>query len=284
MIYLFTALYCEAHLFIRHYELVKNPENTCFQEFYNETAGIRLAITGVGEVSAAAAVGSICSVHRPGRQDLLLNVGTCARKAEGDGIFLCNQIIEQATGRTFYPDMLYRHEFAEETLVTGMLPWNSEHDSAGPADWGGTLYDMEAAAIYQAGSYFFGPHQMIFLKIESDCGLARTVSPKQVEQVMEQYQDRICAYLSQLQMIANGERKEERDLPYKEETLFEKLCTDMHCSKAMGDSLRQHIHYLILAGADYHAVIQKMYQQRLLPCKDKREGKLRFEELKRRLF
>lgn len=297
MIYLFTALYGEAHIFIRRYHLIKNPENTCFQEFYNEKSDIRLTITGVGEVNAAAAVSSICSLQRPGPGDILLNVGICASIKVCDGIFLCNKLVEQATGKTFYPDMLYRHEFEEAALVTGMLPWsggragmtgtlswNSEHDGDGLSDSGGTLYDMEAAAIYQAGSYFFGPHQMMFLKIVSDKGMAGAVTPKQVELLMEQNQDRILAYISRLQMTAHGEGQRGKRLPHEEEALIERLSNDLHCSKAMRDSLRQHIHYLTLAGADYDAVIQAMYRQKLLPCRDKREGKRCFEELKRKLF
>ncbi len=50
MVYIFTALYCEAHIFIKQFNLIKNQERTWYQEFYNETDGIRLAITGVGEI------------------------------------------------------------------------------------------------------------------------------------------------------------------------------------------------------------------------------------------
>ena len=65
MIYIFTALYCEAHIFIQKYNLIKNQEITWFQEFYNKTTGIRLAVTGVGEIAAAAVVSSICSLYKP---------------------------------------------------------------------------------------------------------------------------------------------------------------------------------------------------------------------------
>ena len=147
MVYIFTALYCEAHIFIRQYNLIKNKDCTWYQEFYNETAGIRLAVTGVGEIAAAAVVSSVCSLYRPTQDDLLFNVGICAHTTN-DGIFLCNQIIEKATGKTFYPDMLYRHNFKEGTIVTGMLPWIADHDNTQmtvPA-LTDNLYDMEAAA------------------------------------------------------------------------------------------------------------------------------------------
>lgn len=286
MIYIFTALYYEAHMLIRQFELAKNPENTRLQEFYNETAGIRLTVTGVGEIAAAAAVGGICSVYRPGRGDVLLNVGICAHAAESGGIFLCNKITEQATGRTFYPDMLYRHNFREKAIVTGMLPWDGEKEGAGlpAAVSAGNLYDMEAAAVYQAGSCFFGPHQMFFLKAVSDGGSAKEVSREQIECVMEKYREGILEFIGQLSAIMRKSGCGESRLRQEEETLLQRFCADLHCSKAMGDSVRQYIRYLSLAGTDYSFVIREMYEKGLLPCRDKREGKLRFEEFKRRVF
>lgn len=312
MIYLFTALYCEAHIFIQQFHLEKDPQSTQFQEFYNETAGIRLTITGIGEIAAAAAVSSVCTAYKPTEGDVLLNIGTCACAAGRDGVFVCNKITELATGKTFYPDILYRHEFQEEGIVTGMLPWNREgslltgmlprnrEETAvtGAMVWDGekgsmafqasntaaSLYDMEAAAIYQAGAYFFGPHQMMFLKVVSDEGAAKEVSREQIEHLMETYRDGLFGYIEQLQKIAHKNAPKTNDLQQGKEALIEKLCMDMHCSKVMRDSLRQHIRYLTLAGTDYVSVIQDMYREGLLPCNDKREGKLRFEEFKRRLF
>lgn len=287
MIYIFTALYCEAHIFIKRFSLTKNPRNSRFQEFYSETAQIRLTITGAGEIAAAAAVGSTCTEYHAGPGDFLVNIGTCAHTAESGGIFLCNKITEQATGKTFYPDVLYRHNFNEKSIVTGMIPWDSEEDDS-IQQWdrgnGGHLYDMEAAAVYQAGSYFFGPHQMIFLKIISDQGDAKGVTQKQAGQQMEAHQDIIFDYIGRLKRLSDQSSHRQNRPKQEEEALIEKLCADMHCSKVMSDSLRQHIRYLALAGTDYASVIQEMYGENRLPCKDKREGKKCFEELKRRLL
>ena len=184
MIYIFTALYCEAHIFIQKYNLIKNQEITWFQEFYNKTTGIRLAVTGVGEIAAAAVVSSICSLYKPAPNDMLLNIGLCAHTIQNNGIFLSNKIIEQVTGKTFYPDILYRHNFLEGTIITGMQLLNNEnYNNIAP------MYDMEAAAIYQVGIHFFGPHQMFFLKIVSDKGSAKEVSKEHAAHIMEQYQD-----------------------------------------------------------------------------------------------
>ena len=56
MIYVVTALYQEAHGFIRELELKKNTAYAPFEVFDNESAGIRLVVTGVGEIAAAAVV------------------------------------------------------------------------------------------------------------------------------------------------------------------------------------------------------------------------------------
>lgn len=284
MIYLFAALYEEASIFIKRFHLEKDLEGTRFQEFYNQEADILLMITGVGEIAAAAAVGSVCTKYKPREGDILLNIGTCAHMAGGDGVFLCNKLIEQATGKTFYPDILYRHDFREEAIVTGMQPWNDNSVDRSASTLGGALYDMEAAAIYQAGAYFFGPHQMMFLKVVSDSGAANEVSKKQLVHLMEAYEDVLLDFIGQIAMLAHKNIQQEKRLQQEKEALVERLCADMHCSKTMRASLEQHIHYLSLTGADYALVIRDMYEEGLLPCKDKREGKLRFEELRKRLF
>lgn len=286
MLYIFTALYCEAHIFIKQFQLRKNPENACFQEFYNEAAGVRLTVTGVGEIAAAAAVGSTCSVYRPKQDDVLLNVGICAHAAQKEGIFLCNKIVEKATGKTFYPDMLYRHDFQENTIITGMQPWDAENGGsglmAGIPD--GNLYDMEAAAIYQAGIRFFAPHQMAFLKVVSDAGTIKDVSKERIASLMEKYQNCILEYLEQVFTIMKKSEGRKNYLSQEEERFVETFCTDLHCTKAMRDLMKQYIRYLALEGAGYASVIREMYEKKLLPCKDKREGKQCFEEFKRRLF
>jgi hypothetical protein len=283
MIYIFTALYCEAHIFIQKYNLIKNQEITWFQEFYNKTTGIRLAVTGVGEIAAAAVVSSICSLYKPAPNDMLLNIGLCAHTVQNNGIFLSNKIIEQVTGKTFYPDILYRHNFLEGTIITGMQLLNNEnynnnYNNIAP------MYDMEAAAIYQVGIHFFGPHQMFFLKIVSDKGSAKEVSKEHAAHIMEQYQDCIFDFIKQLFDIIQKSSYYKIQISKEDERIIETFCTDLHCSKAMRDSLKQYIRYLMLSNTDYISIIQNMYKEHLLPCKDKKEGKLRFEEFKKRLF
>ncbi len=303
MIYIVTAIYTEAHPLIIRFQLKKEPSHTRFQVFLNEEASICLIISGTGMIPAAAAVSSICTEYGAGGRnhaehlqgDFLLNVGVCAQiqgcgQIPGGGqiqdngtVFLCNKIRELVTGRTFYPDILYRHCFEEAPIVTGPAPYEtSAQIKTGEGDF--CLYDMEASAIYQAGAYYFGPHQMGFLKVISDEGQPGNVTPQQVEHLIAHNVETLSDYIESLQLIARREYQDDPLFQGRSGEVLERLCLDLHCSSTMSQSLRQHIRYCILAGVDYGSVLDEMYREGKLPCRDKREGKQCFEELKKRLL
>lgn len=285
MITIFCALYCEAQALIAHYQLNKDSGNTHFQVFGNEEQGIRIVITGAGPIAAATAVGSICTRYGMGKNDMLLNIGTCAGADENtDGIYLCNKLVEGATGRTFYPDMLYRHPFGEGTLITGDRIWQGSRRK----DFKGTLlYDMEAAAVYQAGSRFAGPHRMQFIKIVSDHGEGQSPLPQsqhQISALIQKNANLLFGYMDDLGQILQREADERAQLSEEGQRWLARLSEDLHCSKVMQDEMRQQLWYQELSGSSYEAVILGMYEEGRLPCKDKRDGKKTFEELKQRLL
>ena len=78
MIYVMMALYQEAHGLIRELELKKNTAYAPFEVFDNESAGIRLVVTGVGEIAAAAATAAVCARDGADAADFLVNIGCCA--------------------------------------------------------------------------------------------------------------------------------------------------------------------------------------------------------------
>ena len=282
MLYLFTATNQEARALIDFYRLSRHEGQTRlpFPVFSNEEAGIRLTVTGRGTIAAAAAVGSVCTRYEIEATDFLLNIGLCAGRMERGGLFLCNQIIEQSTGKAFYPDMLYRHPFMEARVVTTEKP----PEKTTQILQGNSLYDGEAASVCQSGSYFFAPHRMGFLKIVSDYGDTWASVPKQAGRLIGDGLAQIEAYRSSLAAVGKmecGENAFQQDVA---EDFVAKVCGDMRCSYVMASSLRQYIHYCALAGIDAKAVFRGFYREGKLPCKNKREGKLCFEEFKRRLL
>lgn len=285
MLYLFAAMHCEARPLIQHYHLKKDTSQTRFQVFLNEDADVCLTVTGTGMIAPAAAVACICTKYRPSARSFLANIGICASEAESRRIFLCNKITEAPTGKTFYPDMLIRHPFREAGITTVPKPLfnlTSNPETDGRSE--NCLYDMEASSIYQSGSYFFGPHQMSFLKIVSDNGNVQSVTPKLAESLIADKLTEITEYFNVLLSIDHSDEQKNDAKEAELELLLEQLSADLHCSHAMKASLRQQIRYCALAGIDYPSVIQNMYIEHKLPCKEKKEGKRCFEELKRKLL
>ena len=303
MIYVMMALYQEAHGLIRELELKKNTAYAPFEVFDNESAGIRLVVTGVGEIAAAAATTAVCARDGADAADFLVNIGCCAAAEGAAGgcepadrdmdsgygaahaaqigdLYVCHKITEQATGKTFYPDILYRHPWKERELVTGMQPLQR-------AAAHGALYDMEAAAVYQAGIRFFSPDRMLFLKVVSDFGIAgqERMTAEALTGLLEQYVKEVAAFLTNLREAADEEETLRNDgILQEDETVLERLFAALHCSQTMRASARQYITYAALTGYDWKAELEEWYARGLLPCKDRREGKVRLEELKQVLL
>lgn len=208
MITIYCALYAEAQYLIQHYELKKATESRHFQIFFNEKWKIRLVITGVGKLNATVAMAEISTIYPPAEEDLMVNYGSCAAEGmlmpeEGEGgggacvslgsIIMVNKLTDAESGRTFYPDMIYRHPFTEGEVKTSVHVYTADEgtrdeeqmkmeaagqtaqneeamkaEAAAP-----TVHDMEAAAFYEAANFYYGPHQMIFLKVVTDHGIEK---------------------------------------------------------------------------------------------------------------
>lgn len=313
MVTVYAALYPEAAFLIEEYALKKTETIGKIQIFSNQQ--LRVVITGVGSIAAATAVGVVCGKYPVGRQDVLLNLGSCAAVHPGavGEWFRIHKITELATGRTFYPDLLKKHPFMEAEILTGSKVCSKkdleelyrngkaqiQNDSGvcskkdleelyqnHTSPW--LLYDMEAAAIYQAGSYFYAPDRMIFLKMVSDCGVEEIFSGAQLKERMadraghvKEFQKESWTVKGFLQQLLESSGENEVS---KMATAGEKLVTDLCCSVTMKEALQQLLKYCELAGRDWQSVIQGYYQNGLLPCDSKREGKRIYEEIRRRLL
>ena len=274
MIYIFSAFYAETKNIIDHYGLKKekSPETVRFDVFANDS--IRLVITGVGEINAAAAVSNIGGAYGIAPDDEILNVGCGAGFGNETclgSIFLGNKLTEQMTGRTFYPDMLMKTNLMECEIVTVTRVLNEGRDSV--------VYDMEAAAVYQAAALFVGPHRMHFIKLVSDAG--ERIDQSKITELFALQEEKICGYIDML--LSVGGNKASID-DTKSSWNMDRLISDMRCSKVMGDQLAQLIKYCRLSGIDYKAVLDEYYTNGMLPCESKREGKKCLFELKQRLL
>ena len=274
MIYIFSAFYAEAKNIIDHYGLKKekSPEAVRFDVFANDS--IRLVITGVGEINAAAAVSNIGGAYGISPDDEILNVGCGAGFGNETclgSLFLGNKLTEQMTGRTFYPDMLMKTNLMECEIVTVTRVLNEGRDSV--------VYDMEAAAVYQAAAFFVGPHRMHFIKLVSDAG--ERIDQSKITELFALQEEKICGYIDMLLSVCADKASIDDT---KSAWNIDGLISDMRCSKVMGDQLAQLIKYCRLSGIDYKAVLDEYYTKGMLPCESKREGKKCLFELKQRLL
>ncbi len=304
MIYIFTAMYCEAEPLIKAYSLRLKRTLRHIQIFETEESDIVLTITGTGRIHAAAATAAVLSMYDAKKSDFLINIGSSAAISENmAGIYICNKITDAGENRTYYPDMLYNYGLKEAGIITGDSIYHADNENKN-ANYNNenenintnTLYDMEASAVYQAGSLYFGPDRIVFIKAVSDYGMhenekINTSEDTKVSTSLKNMSDKISRLISDniaciqncIEIILNIQSNENISMQ-PDAAFLEQLSNDMCCSAVMKASLIQHIRYCHLAGIDYKLPLQRMYEEEKLPCNSKREGKERLEELKRQLL
>ena len=282
MVYVFCAFYGECSGLIKHYNLKKCQTDKYyrFDVFENENQPVRIILTGQGSVMAAAAVSGAASFFGIKAEDAIINVGTCAGDYEPGQVFICNKITEEATGRTFYPDMILRSSLPERELVTApVVIRKSIHEYANKDSHNMALYDMEAAAIYQAANLYVGPHRIGFVKVVSDNGDIEGLTPDFIKKLMAEAVDEIASYVDMFVTDTHDMCRAEESTQFTNQ-----LCKDLHCSKVMENQVRQLIKYLSLEGTDYMTYINRLYDEGRLPAHDKKNGKVCLDEIKRELL
>lgn len=308
MVYICVALYAEAKPIIEQFQMKQLEHQGRFKVYRDEEKRYLLIITGVGQISAAIAVSHICTKYGIRDEDHLINIGSCAGKKAGE-IYLCHKI-ENQVNKVYYPDLIYTNDFQEATVKTRdyviqTYPHymcdsveksrgehteescfgnkSKENEEESPLDE--VVYDMEAAGIYEAGSYYLGPHQMHFLKIVSDQGINDTNIDKydlakHLDNIIRPKLKKICTYVERLVQMSDSGKKKNILL---DEEWIEKVCKDIHATQTMSSSLRQYMKYYALQGMNYKKQFEDWYNEGKLPCRDKREGKKYFEQYKQHL-
>lgn len=280
MVYVFVALYPEAKPIICQLGLKQEKTKFRFPVYTIDKYKMKLVVTGSGMVAAATAVGSMLahSYIENKEDNTLINFGSCAGKGRIGETYLCNKIIDRISGHTFYPDMVYRHNYLEKYIITEPDILKNGLDNLEEEG----LHDMEAAAIYQAGSYFLEPQKMSFIKVISDFGQGKNIHAKELTEIMKMATEPFLEYL--MECMERDVKNTQADKQQIREQELEDLCQQLHCSQTMRTIVGQCIKYWSLAGIDYPTVLRQMREQKKLPCENRREGKKRLEELKRKLL
>lgn len=199
MIHLVTALPAEADPLVA--ALRMRPGNEApghhvpgFKVFVGEEA--RLVVSGVGRVASAAATAHLHAVSR-GEEAVWLNVGVGAHRdlPLGRGV-VAHKIVEVATGRTWFPQLVAAPGFSTATLRT----MDTKVDHA-EGDW---VYEMEASGFFSTAMRWATAELAGCVKVISDRGVAEadTLNRGFVREIVAASVDEIVAYGHRLVALA----------------------------------------------------------------------------------
>lgn len=291
MLYLSFALYAEAAPFIKELNLKAENRQTGFQVFSSDS--IKLIISGVGNLTSAINLTAFLAGETISDDDLFVNIGSAASDMYFDlapdsemQVFICNKLKEFSTRKSFYPDLLYRHEFTEAICITSpvMVTDISEFSSVLFDEENKTpvIYDMEACSCYQAAVRYFKTHRMVFLKYISDSGI-NIREEKQVNITPDKdVVDKILNFILNIPLEGKSHEKKLADNASKAAATLAPL---LSCSVTMTHELERLLLYYECRGESSENLINSfidMYRKEF-PV-HKKQGKIYFDELKNQVL
>lgn len=275
MIYIAAALTAEARPLITYFKLKRDNKIKKYQIFKNEE--ITLIITGTGMMQGAIGATYVLSRQNIGEQDIFVNLGVCGAVRDifqvGD-IVLCSKITNNGNGKSFYPDMLFKHKFKEGTLESFFHVVDKSMDS----EIKGELVDMEGAGIYEAASLFFSQHQINIIKIVSDHLDSRGITPNKVNQLVENAIFKIKEWLDERKNININDKE---IFTLKEKEAINKVEKNLRLTESMHYEFIEFMKYHKLKNKSIEDIILKYYN---IEIKDKREGKINFERIRKEII
>ena len=277
MFFFVCALYAEAKPLISALSLRKDAFSCPYETYFAEDSSCVLTLSGMGPVAASSATSYLLTRFgfRSDR-DFLINFGSCA--GTETGLHLINKITDSLTGRDFYPDLLY-------DLSSCGLPASSEKALAtvsrvvSTLEDPETLYEMEAAGIFQAASRFLPPHRMLFLKYVSDSGVEdpRSITNELLTQLAEPHVPTVLAVMEKLKDAC-------KETPSIDEELFLSTSYALHLSETMRHELYQLFAYAHASGTAIEPILKELESQGKIPVSSKREGKVVLDAIRQRLI
>lgn len=232
----------------------------------------RLLVTGSGNTRAAAAAAAyLSSLSLPPGSSLAVFGSAAGLQPEiKESLYRLSRIRSLAEGKDEYPSVLIRLETPGVSCLSGDQVLRSE-EKPGNED----LYDLESFGLFQAGSLFFHPDAMLFLRFISDYGLEKPMSRKALAMQAERYAPLAASAMKMFQRVLEEETPAagESEAAAYAETIGNRL----HASLTMRRRLQQILAYAELNGQNLAATAAGISE-----TVDKEEGKKVLHELERR--
>ena len=269
MLYIVTALYIEAKPLISLFNLKKDNTYTKFQVFSNEN--IKLIISGTGKIKSATALTYLISNKDIKDNDYIINIGFIASSNNnsqlGDIVYI-SKIQNAYSDTTFYPEMIYKHNFLEGSLTTFDKIIENKIENI-------EYIDMEAYGFFQTASIFFKKDKIMVLKIVSDI-----LKDKVEDRVLVDFKDENLfteSYNNIYKFLVNFKTvNDDSDFTIAEQDLIKKVLENLKLSDTMTYELFNILRYLKIKYGNID--ILKKYEN--IEVNSKVQAKKLFEEIK----
>ena len=271
MLYIVTALYIEAKPLISLFNLKKDNTYTKFQVFSNEN--IKLIISGTGKIKSATALTYLISNKDIKENEYIINIGFIAslnnNSQLGDIVYI-SKIQNAYSDTTFYPEIIYKHNFLEGSLTTFDKIIDNKIENI-------EYIDMEAYGFFQTASIFFKKDKIIVLKIISDI-LKENVKDRilfdfEDDNLFNESYKKIYDFLLKFVNIPTDSRN---NFNNNEQDLIKKVLENLKLSDTMTYELFNILKYLKIKYGNID--ILKKYEN--IEVNSKVQGKKIFEEIK----
>ena len=271
MLYIVTALYIEAKPLILLFNLKKDNTYTKFQVFSNEN--IKLIISGTGKIKSATALTYLISNKDIKENEYIINIGFIAslnnNSQLGDIVYI-SKIQNAYSDTTFYPEIIYKHNFLEGSLTTFDKIIDNKIENI-------EYIDMEAYGFFQTASIFFKKDKIIVLKIISDI-LKENVKDRilfdfEDDNLFNESYKKIYDFLLKFVNIPTDSRN---NFNNNEQDLIKKVLENLKLSDTMTYELFNILKYLKIKYGNID--ILKKYEN--IEINSKVQGKKIFEEIK----
>lgn len=277
MIFITTAMYCEASPLISSLRLKKDMVSKRFQVFSNDN--ITLIITGTGKVDSAIGTTYLLSQYKARSTDIYINIGICGKAQSSDGfkigdIIMCNKLIDYDSNKSFYPDIIFKHPFKEGILETFSTVINKQMK----LNFKGEIIDMEGTGAYKAAEKFLLQHKIYILKIVSDNLEHDSINSESVSMIIEK---NINAIDNWIDYMGNINLEQKSILSQEEEQLKNMICSNLNLTTTMKYELSKLCRYYKIRGNNLFQFLKIISEVRF---RSKNEGKLYFAKIRKKLI
>lgn len=270
MITYITALYPEAKPLIQALALKQKSTENHYSLFEGENC--RLLVTGSGMMAAATSVARHFSLYPAAPKDIVINLSIagyvpedtsvafrnsgCIQNPNYGNLFLVTKITEQMTGRTFYPDILYKNEFHKLPLTTVATPCSNASLFAP-----NSLVDMEASALYQALLPHVSPERMFFFKVVSDVLGSeydtQGITAEQTYNLITTHVSKISSFAEHLSDVLSAAFFRNNAFTEEELALIQQIYAILPLTESTHREVQRLFRYVKLTGTDLAPLLQE---------------------------